>query len=168
MTQRRPTIMLVCSSGGHLLQLVMMRDAWAAYERVWVTFEKDDAKSLLADERTVWGHFPTNRNVANLLRNTFLAWRVLRRERPDVVVSNGAGIGIPFCWIGRLLGAHIIYIESFARVTDLSLTGKLVRPVAHRFLVQWPTLHQRHPWAEFHGAAYGIAGSTNVGDSGQP
>ena len=86
----------------------------------------------------MYAHHPTNRNIRNLLRNTRLAWTLVRRERPRVVISTGAGVAVPFLWVGRIYGARVIYVESFARTTGLSLTGRLVRPVVHRLFVQWP------------------------------
>src|SRR5690606_102745 len=78
----RLELLLVCSSGGHLLQLWSLQEAWRGFDRVWVTFDKSDARSLLRDERVVIAHGPTNRNVGNLLRNLALAWRVIGRHRP--------------------------------------------------------------------------------------
>ena len=85
-----------------------------------------------------YAHHPTNRNIRNLLRNLRLAWRLVRRERPRVVISTGAGVAVPFLWAARIYGARVIYVESFARTSGLSLTGRLVRPVVHRLFVQWP------------------------------
>jgi hypothetical protein len=33
---------------------------------------------------------------------------------------------------------EIIYVESFARVTSLSLSGKILKSVVDEFIVQWP------------------------------
>ena len=87
---------LVASTGGHLLQLVSLEQAWKPHERFWVTFPKIDAQTLLKNERVVWAYHPTNRNVKNLIKNLWLAWRLLRRERPEVIISTGAGVGVPF------------------------------------------------------------------------
>jgi UDP-N-acetylglucosamine:LPS N-acetylglucosamine transferase len=131
-------VLLVCSSGGHLLQLVSLAPAWADLRRTWVSFDKTDVRSLLADERVVVAHGPTNRNIPNLLRNLGLAWRVLRRLRPRVIVTTGAGIAVPFAWLGRLTGAKVVYVESFTRIDSISLSCRLIRPVASRVYVQWP------------------------------
>ena len=63
-------VLLVCSTGGHLLQLLELRLAWEDFPRVWVTFEKSDSASLLHGERVVHAHGPTNRSIPNLLRNS--------------------------------------------------------------------------------------------------
>ena len=96
----RTEILLVCSTGGHLLQLVALRGAWEGFSRVWVTFDKSDAKSLLTDEQVVHAFGPTNRNLTNLVRNLRLAWRVVRALKPQVILTTGAGVAVPFAWIG--------------------------------------------------------------------
>jgi UDP-N-acetylglucosamine:LPS N-acetylglucosamine transferase len=135
-------VLLVCSSGGHLLQLVALRDAWERYSRIWATFDKSDARSLLADEIVVFAHGPTNRNVGNLLRNLIVAWRVVRDARPRVVVTTGAGVAVPFAWVARLYGAKVVYVESLARIEGPSVSYRLIAPVACRHYVQWPELAQ--------------------------
>jgi Oligosaccharide biosynthesis protein Alg14 like len=149
--RKRPCL-LVASAGGHLLQLVEFRDLWPLDERHWVTFDKPDARSLLEGEHVTWAFHPTHRNLKNLLRNTFLAVRLVRRLRPRAVVTTGAGVAVPFCYVGRLFGARIVFVESLSRVTEPSLTARLVHPVAHRFFVQWPDLQDRFRKAEYAGS----------------
>jgi beta-1,4-N-acetylglucosaminyltransferase len=147
-------VLLVASNGGHLLQLLQLADAWPAERRRWVTFDKPDARSLLAAEDVTYAHHPTNRNLKNLIRNALLAIRTIRRLRPAAVVTTGAGVAVPFCYAARLLGARVVYIESFSRISEPSLTGRLVHPVAHRFFVQWPELQPRFRKAEYVGACF--------------
>jgi beta-1,4-N-acetylglucosaminyltransferase len=144
--------LLVASSGGHLFQLFQLRDGFDIDQRHWVTFDTTDAKSLLAGDNVTWAYHPTNRNVPNLLRNIGLAFKVVRRLRPRTIVTTGAGVAVPFCWVGRLFGARIIYIESYARVSEPSLTGRLVHPVAHEFYVQWPEMQEHFKKARYRGA----------------
>jgi beta-1,4-N-acetylglucosaminyltransferase len=135
-------LLIVCSSGGHLLQMLELRDAWSRFERVWVTFDKSDARSLLNGERVVHAYGPTNRNVPNLVRNLALAARVLRRERPSAILTTGAGVAVPFAWLGRLLGVPTVYVESLTRIDELSLSARMIAPVANRLYAQWPELAQ--------------------------
>ncbi len=146
-------MLIVCSSGGHLAQLHCLDAWWRQHERTWVTFDKADARSLLAGERVVWGHHPTNRNVKNLVRNSFLALKVLARERPDVIVSNGAGLAVPFFWLGKIVfGASTVYVEVYDRVDSPTLTARLVRPVLDRMVVQWEEQRAFYPEGAFLGA----------------
>lgn len=132
-------VLLVGSSGGHLAQLLALRPWWSQSERTWVTFDTEDAKYALADEAdVVWCFHPTTRNVHNLLRNAWLAVRVLRRSRPTVIVSTGAAVAVPFFVLGRMRRIQTVYIEVYDRVETPTLTGRLCRPFASLMLVQWP------------------------------
>jgi UDP-N-acetylglucosamine:LPS N-acetylglucosamine transferase len=126
---------LVCSAGGHLAQLYRLRAWWGRIERFWVTFDKVDARELLAGERVHFAHGPTNRNAANLIRNALLARRLLARERPDVLVSNGAGLAVPFFAWGAVLGIPLVYVEVPDRIDAPSLTTRLVRPLVDRLVL---------------------------------
>jgi beta-1,4-N-acetylglucosaminyltransferase len=147
-------LMLVCSSGGHLLQMLELRDAWAAGERVWITFDKADARSLLKEERVHYAFGPTNRNIPNLLRNVRLASRLVRAERPRALLTTGAGVAVPFAWIARLLRIPVIYIESFTRIEGMSLSGRMIKPIAARTYVQWPELAETSPGLHFAGNVF--------------
>lgn len=133
-------LLIVCSSGGHLLEMMELRDAWAHFERVWVTFDKSDARSLLRYERVIHAYGPTNRNVPNLLRNLRLAAQVLRAEWPAAILTTGAGVAVPFAWVGRALGIPTVYVESMTRIDGLSLSGRMIQPIASRLYTQWPEL----------------------------
>ncbi len=130
-------VCLVGSSGGHLTHLYMLKPFWKDKERFWVTFDKEDAKSILETERMYPCYFPTNRNFKNLVRNTKVAWKILKKEKPDLIISSGAAVAVPFFYLGKLFGAKLIYIEVFDRIDKPTLTGKLVYPIADRFIVQW-------------------------------
>ena len=130
-------VALVGSSGGHLTHLYMLEPFWKDKDRFWVTFNKIDANSILKDEKVYHCYFPTNRNVWNLIRNTFLAIKVLWKEKPDIIISSGAAVAVPFFYLGKLRGAKTVYIEVFDRIDKSTLTGKLVYPVTDKFIVQW-------------------------------
>lgn len=138
-------IALVGSSGGHLTHLYMLKPFWENKERFWVTFDKMDANSLLKDEKKYNCYFPTNRNIWNLIRNTFLAIKVLRKERPDVIISSGAAVAVPFFYIGKLMGAKLVYIEVFDRIDKPTMTGKMVYPITDKFIVQWDEMKKVYP-----------------------
>lgn len=141
--KERADLLLVCSTGGHLLQLVALRDVWSDRRRLWVTFEKSDAGTLLRNEDVLFAFGPTNRSfgvtaATNTLRNIVLAWRIVGRTRPSVILTTGAGVAVPFAWVGRLRGARVVYVESFTRIDAPSLSCRLIAPVAARVYGQWP------------------------------
>jgi beta-1,4-N-acetylglucosaminyltransferase len=147
-------LLLVCSTGGHLQQMLALRDVWSAYSHVWVTFDKSDSQSLLREETVVHAHSPTNRNVKNLVRNLFLARRTLRAVRPQVMLTTGAGVAVPFAWLARLRGTKVVYVESFTRIEGPSLSGRLIAPIANRFYAQWPDLAAAFPKARYAGNVF--------------
>lgn len=140
-------ICLVGSSGGHLTHLYLLKPFWEKKERFWVTFDKEDARSILENETFYPCHFPTNRNLKNLIKNTILAFNILRKEHPDVIISSGAAVAVPFFYLGKLFGAKTVYIEVFDRIDAPTLTGKLVYPVTDKFIVQWEEMKKVYPKA---------------------
>lgn len=136
---------LIGSSGGHLDQLLALRSFWAAHERFWVTFDTPDARERLRGERVIPAHHPTTRDLPNLARNLGLAARVLRRERPDLLISNGAGVAVPFFAVGRLLGIRLVFMEVIDRIDAPSLTGRLVAPWSDAVLLQWEEQRRFYP-----------------------
>ncbi len=152
-------MLLVCSTGGHLLQLLALREAYVQESRVWVTFDKSDARSLLRDEDVVYAFGPTNRTFGltaarNTLRNIALAWRIVSAAKPAVVLTTGAGVAVPFAWVGRLRGSRVVYVESFTRIDGPSLSCRLIRPVASRVYGQWPEFVQAVPQARYLGNVF--------------
>lgn len=133
-----PHVLFVASSGGHLTHLLRLRPWWEPMKRTWVTFDKPDARSQLRGEDVRWAFHPTTRNLGNLVRNLFLAVRLVPRMRPNVVVSSGAGVALPFFVLARLLRIPTVYVEVFDRIDSRTLTGRLCRPLSTKFLVQWP------------------------------
>ena len=138
---------IVGSSGGHLTHMWILKDIWSKHDRVWVTFDKTDANSLLKGEKKHYCYYPTNRNIPNLIRNTFLALKILIKEKPDVIISSGAAIAIPFFLLGKLFGKKLIYIEVFDRIDKPTISGKFCYRFADKFIVQWEEQLKVYPKA---------------------
>jgi UDP-N-acetylglucosamine:LPS N-acetylglucosamine transferase len=130
--------MFVASTGGHLAQLLALRPWWEQHDRTWVTFDKPDARSTLAGENVVFAHHPTTRHLGNLARNTVLARQTVSRCRPDVILSTGAGVALPFFVLARARGIPTVYLEVYDRVDSTTLTGRLCHRFSSAFCVQWP------------------------------
>lgn len=148
-------ILFVCSSGGHLAQLYALRKWWSRHNRSWVTFNTPDAVSLLADEEVIYGHYPTTRNLPNLVRNARQARQVLRSTKPDLVVSSGAGIAVPYFWLAHRQGIRTAYLEVIDRITSPTVTGRMCYPVADEFWVQLPSQLSIYPDATLIGSVIG-------------
>ena len=140
-------ICLVSSSGGHLTHMYMLKPFWQDKERFWVTFDKEDARSLLKGETMYPCYYPSNRSLKALVINTVRAFKVLKKERPDLIISSGAACAVPFFYVGKLFGAKLIYIEVFDRIDSSTLTGRLVYPITDRFIVEWEEMKKVYPGA---------------------
>ena len=147
-------VLLVSSAGGHLSQLMELRRWWSHHDRRFVTFDLPDARSKLDGEQLIAAHHPTTRNVPNLVRNFGLARRVLADYEPHVVVSTGAAVAFPFFVVARRAGIPCVYLEVYDRIDSRTLTGRLCRPLATRFLTQWPEQRDLYPGSTLIGPVY--------------
>jgi UDP-N-acetylglucosamine:LPS N-acetylglucosamine transferase len=138
-------LLLVASSGGHLTTLYGLKPWWERHERRWVSFDKAHSRSLLAGERVAWAHHPTTRNIPNAARNLLLASRLLDSFRPDVVVTSGAGVGVPFIIAGRVRGCTTVFVEAFERVESPSLSGRLCSPFVDLMAIQLEEQRRFYP-----------------------
>ena len=146
-------LLLVADPGGHLFELAGLRDVWSRFSRAWVTVRASDVDTLLVDERVIFARGPTRRSLMNLVRNSLLAVGIVRRLRPAVVMTTGAALSVPFAWAGRLFGARVVYIECSGRV-GISVTGRLIAPVADRLYVQWPEVVPQVSKARYAGTIF--------------
>ena len=140
-------VCLVGSSGGHLTHLYMLKPFWKNKDHFWVTFDKEDARSLLEGEKIYPCYYPTNRSLKALIKNTKIAWNVLHKEKPDLIISCGAAVAVPFFYIGKMMGAKLVYIEVFDRIDKPTMTGKMVYPIVDKFVVQWEEQKKVYPKA---------------------
>ena len=112
-----------------------------------MTFDKIDARTLLRGEKIYPCYYPTNKSIKALIINTIIAWKVLKREQPNLIVSSGAAVAVPFFYLGKVFGIKLVYIEVFDRINSPTLTGKLVYPIADQFVVQWKEMKKVYPKA---------------------
>lgn len=148
-------ICIPTSSGGHLTHMMLLKPFWKEHDRFWVTFNKIDAQSQLKDEKKYWCHYPTNGNYWNLFRNFFLALKILRKERPDIIISSGAAISIPFFWLGKkFFHCKCFYIEVFDRINKDTKSGRFCYKYADEFFVQWEEMLKVYPKAKYIGKIF--------------
>lgn len=136
---------LIASSGGHLDQLYALHEAWSGADRFWVTFPTSDAEERLAGERWYPARHPTTQHVPNLVRNLALARRVLDAERPDVLVSSGAAVAVPFFLLGKRRGIRLIFVEVIDRIDTPSRTGRVLAPLCDAVVLQWEAQRAHYP-----------------------
>ncbi len=149
-------ICFVASSGGHWEELMCLKSIFEEYDALFVTEAGGQAQDFTNDNIYLLSQINRHeRNFFVKFIKLFLdAIRIITKEKPELVVTTGALIAYPFCLCAKLQGAKIIYIESFARVYEKSLTGKLVYPIADLFLVQWETMLKCYPKAKYVGGIF--------------
>ncbi|MBI5178292.1 MAG: capsular biosynthesis protein [Nitrospinae bacterium] len=140
MPGKRLKAALVSSHGGHLTELLALRDVFNGHETFFVTYEGTTPSGL--PHAYYLQKFHTN--PFSFLAVLFKTARILWKERPDVIFSTGAEIAAPLFFVGKLFGCKLIYLECSAQVTTPSLTGRLVYPIADRFFVQWEPLARKY------------------------
>ncbi|MEA2056523.1 MAG: PssD/Cps14F family polysaccharide biosynthesis glycosyltransferase [Patescibacteria group bacterium] len=147
-------ICLISSSGGHLTQTYALSDWWTEYERVWITRNDNLSQNLLKNEIVYYAHFPEQRNIANFLKNLFTAYQILKKEKPDLIFSTGAGVALPFFIVARILKIRTIFMETFIFIDQPTLTGRLIDifRLADLFLVQNKNLLKQYPQAKYIGS----------------
>ena len=69
------------------------------------------------------------------------------KEKPDLIISCGAAVAVPFFYIGKMMGAKLVYIEVFDRIDKPTMTGKMVYPIVDKFVVQWEEQKKVYPKA---------------------
>jgi len=135
-------ICIVSSCGGHLAEVRCLMPAYTKYEHFYVL---NDVVLLPPDMQRRTYFIRHAERDWRLMLNVFEAWRILRRERPQVMLSTGASPAVPFALVARLLGVRVLFVETFARVRRPSLTGRLMYPLADEFLYQWESLAAYFP-----------------------
>lgn len=147
---------LIASSGGHWEELMCLKPLDKKYETFYVTEAGGQASN--SNIKKIYTFSQINRREKGFILhfiNLFIqAYKITSLEKPKLYITTGALISFPFCVIAKIKGIKIIYIESFARVTNGSLTGRLVYPLADEFLVQWPKLLSVYPKAKYIGGIF--------------
>lgn len=137
-------ICFAASAGGHLTQLLQLTKNIRGYVQFLVTTEHEVVSSF-EPHGVVYVVAKANRTEPLRLTLMFVqCLKILFEERPDVVISTGAAVGCILCTLAKATGKRAVWIDSIANVDSLSLSGKIVRPFADVFLVQWPDLANRY------------------------
>jgi UDP-N-acetylglucosamine:LPS N-acetylglucosamine transferase len=145
-------ICLAASAGGHISQLLKLSQCWNGHVTFCVTTTKV-IEGQIRQYGNVYVVGECNRqHPLRVLATLFRCLKAVVYEKPDVVVSTGAAAGCITCFIGKIIGAKVVWLDSITNVNRISLSGRLVRPIADLFLVQWPHLVQKQGNIEFAGA----------------
>lgn len=160
MSDQKRKILLVSSDGGHLAQLLELKELFERYDYLLVT-EKAPSTITLAKQYNVKFVRPRpegkNRKLGfylSLIQNTFISIRLLLAYRPKAILTTGSHTAIPFCLIGKILGIKVIWILSYARINSKAASANLIYPIADKFLVQWPSMLTHYKNSLYLGSIY--------------
>ena len=153
--RKKLKVCFAASSGGHLEQLLMLKPLMLEYDSFILT-EETKYKTAFPVEALFVPQ--VNRNepsfIPRMVANAFVALAVWLRRRPDVVICTGVLATVPFCLIAKIMGAKLVYIESFAKTDSPTVTGRFLHRWADRFYVQWPSMLDVYPDARCVGGVY--------------
>lgn len=154
--EKQLKICFAASSGGHYEQLMMLKPLMDKYDSFVIT-EKTLYKAEPKGRKTYY-MVQVNRKEKSfpvrLLANTFISLKLFIKEKPDIIICTGVLAMIPMCLLMKLFGKKLIYIESFAKVTSPTETGKLLYKFADQFYVQWESMKEFYPKAIYLGGIY--------------
>lgn len=148
-------VIFACSSGGHLQEMLKLEPLFKDYEYLLITEYTDVSKTLKEKYNIKYLKYGSIyyffSYIFIFLYNLFKGIFIVAKFRPDTVVSTGAHTGGLICYIAKVFGAKVIYIETLAKTKSLSKTGKNVYKIADKFYVQWESLANKFEKAQYIG-----------------
>lgn len=150
-TVKPPRAIVVSSGGGHLSEALLAIEGVPLRATIATLRLPHTQSSLQGKAWKIFYLIDPHGNFIKYLKNTFQSLLLVLRDRPEVVISTGAGMVIPTCLIAKLLGAKLVFIETAARVHTPSRTGQLLYRYADLFVVQWEPLLEHYPKAKYGG-----------------
>lgn len=154
--KRNVKICFAASTGGHFEQLTMLKELMDKYD-CFILTEKTIYDTQVKGKKMYYLKQVNRKDKTvylNLIANAFKSLGIFIKEKPDVVICTGVLAMIPMCLIAKIFGKKLIYIESFAKVTSPTETGKLMYKYADRFYVQWEQMLKVFPNAIYLGGIY--------------
>ena len=149
-------VLITASSGGHLEEALALKALKNTYKTVLVT--EDMGYEIGAWQDQVYYLPQINRhNVKDLLRYPLIAWKefcILRKEKPDAVISTGAMVTFPLLLLAKLMGIKTIFVECMFNTDHATMTGKLAYRFCDLFIVQWESMLKVYPNAVYGGRVF--------------
>lgn len=152
-------VLFISSVGGHLTQLLMLKEIFNDYEYLLVT-EKTDVTLNLKDKykKVEYLKYGTRKYLFKyifiLIYNVVKSFNIYIKFKPSVIVTTGSHTAVPICYIAKIFRKKIIYIESFAKINSKNMSGKLIYPIADEFIVQWESMLEIYPKGKYFGSIY--------------
>ena len=155
-------VLFISSTGGHLNELMQLSPLFEKYDYNIIT-EKDKTNEYLEEKYGKKVHYLPYGTRSHLLKYIFIYLYLILKTiylyikiRPQAIVTTGTHTAGPMCYLGKIFGSKIIYIETFANINRKTATGKLIYPIADLFIVQWEEMLKLYPKAKYVGQSYGV------------
>ncbi len=160
MKKMKKKVLFIASTGGHLNELMQLSPLFEKYDYHIIT-EKDKANENLKEKYKDKLYFLPYGTRAKLFTYIFkylyLCFKTVYlyfKIHPKVIVTTGTHTAGPMCYLGKIFGSKIVYIETFANTHRKTATGRLIYPIADLFIVQWEEMLKIYPKAVYGGSIY--------------
>lgn len=160
MSKKNKKIILICSDGGHLAQILELNEMFLQYNYLIVT-EESPATIPLKEKyniRYLKGRSKGQKRklsfILSLISNAFLSIKILYQHFPKAIITTGSHTAIPMCLLGKITGVKIIWILSYARINSRAFSADIVYPIANKFIIQWPGVQKFYKKAVYLGGIY--------------
>lgn len=154
---KKKKVLFISSTGGHLKELLQLKKIFGKYDSYLITEKTDSTKKLKDEYKEKMGYmvFGTKDHMLTypfkLLANCFISVFYFIKIRPKYIVTTGTHTAGPICYLGKIFGSKIIYIETMANINRKTQTGRLIYPIADLFIVQWESMLKIYPKAVYGG-----------------
>lgn len=153
-------VLFISSTGGHLNELLQLKPLFKQYDYHIVT-EKDKASECLKVEYNKRISYLPYGTRSKLFRYIFIYFYLCLKTiylyfkiKPKYIVTTGTHTAGPMCYLGKIFGSKIIYIETIANINKKTATGRLIYPIADLFIVQWREMLKLYPKAVYGGSIF--------------
>ena len=156
--KERKRILFISSTGGHLDELMELRPLFEKFDYLLVT-EETKINKILQEKYNIRFLLYGARNypirfifkfIFNIIKSLF----IFLKFYPDFVITTGVHTSVPMCYLAKLFGKKVIYIESFCKIESPTMSGKMIYPIADLFLVQWENMKRFYPKSIYKGGLF--------------
>ena len=157
--KKNKRVLFISSTGGHLSELLQLKPLFSEYNSYLIT-EKTKSTIGLKNKFNKVNYliYGTKDHIISyffkFFFNCIISLILYIKIRPKVIVTTGTHTAVPMCYIGKLFGSKIIFIETFANSETKTLAGRIVYPIANIFIVQWKSMLKLYPKAIYGGWIY--------------
>lgn len=152
--------LFISSTGGHFSELMRLQPMFDKYDYHIITEKTkttEDLKSTYKKKIDFLVYGTKDHMFSYIFKvayNTLKSLILFIKIRPKIIITTGTHTAVPMCYLGKLFGSKIVFIETFANVETKTMAGKIVYPIADLFIVQWEEMKELYPKATYLGGVF--------------